>query len=298
MAKIIFPEYLHKFADPVRGYESDELLHISQSETKFKKSSNEYTDRPTGRDDWQIIYLSGGYGTYQYGEDVIKLGPSVMIVFKPFEPQHYAYYGCECPEAINYVHFSGTSASELLRRFGFDDKPYYYMRPSGDQSIISLFLKMQLRMRMHPEDNHMCWSVFFDLLTSLSKNRIDDKQNIEIDNAGKYTDAITKVLWGMHSNPASKSQVKDYAEQLHLSPSRFAHIFKSLTGVSPIEYKNNLRIENAKNMLINTNANIEEIGFEVGYDNLANFSKAFKNKTGLSPMQYRNRPNKNSKGQS
>lgn len=145
-------------------------------------------------------------------------------------------------------------------------------------------------MRMYPENNHMCWGVFIELLTTLSQSRADIDQNIDVNNAGKYTDAITKILWDIHSNPAARSQVKDYADQLHLSPSRFAHIFKSLTGTSPIEYKNNLRIENAKNMLINTNASVEEIGFEVGYDNLANFSKAFKNKTGVSPMQYRNRP--------
>ena len=290
MPKIDFPEYLNKYIDPIRGFNSDEILKIHQSESKFKKTSNEYTDRPYGRDDWQLIYLSDGYGTFQYGDDVVKLGPSVLIVFKPFEPQQYAYYGHECPEVINYVHFSGTGVSELMRRFGFSDQPYYYMRPSGDRNIVSLFLKMQLQMLTYPEDNHMYWSVFLELLTALTKNRLDREQNIEVHNAGKYTDAITQIMRDMQSNVSAKCQVKDYAEQLHLSPSRFAHIFKSLTGVSPIEYKNNLRIENAKTMLIGTQQSIEEIGFANGYDTLANFSKAFKNKTGVSPTQYRNRP--------
>lgn len=286
MEKIKFPPSLYTYNDPVRGFVSDELLYISKSETRFKKKLPEYTDRPHGRDDWQIIYLSNGCGYYQFGNEVMKLGPCVLLVFKPFEPQQYAYYGEDCP-VINFVHFCGTAAGELLKRFGLDDKPYYYLRPTSDQSVVNLFLKLQLQLRLHPNDNHLCWGVFLELLALMCNSRVDNERTLDLENVGKYTDEIAEILREIHNNPAARCQVKDYADRLHLSASRFAHIFKSLTGSAPIEYRNNLRIDNAKNILLNSTASIEEIAFSLGYDNLANFSKAFKNKTGCSPTQYR-----------
>ena len=48
------------------------------------------------------------------------------------------------------------------------------------------------------------------------------------------------------------------------------------------------KLTEAKNLLINTNKTIAEIGFELGYNEKAYFSKVFKRKTGQTPTAFRN----------
>lgn len=286
MSYIEFPEYLSRYNDITVGYASSELLNISVSATHTKKSMPEYTNRPQGRDDWQLIYLSDGYGYYQYGNRIEKLGPNVLVIFRPGEPQQYAYYGEGCP-IINYVHFSGTAAESLLQNFQLADKPYCYLPQTADPIMLNLFTKLQLQLRLYPNHNNMCWSVFMEILTLASGSLIEEDFKIDIDLNNKYSGQINDILRDMQNNLDNHQQVKDYAERMHLSPSRFAHVFKSLTGYSPIEYKNNLRIESAKHLLIKSTETIERISIELGYDSLSTFSKMFKRKTGHSPNMYR-----------
>jgi transcriptional regulator GlxA family with amidase domain len=63
--------------------------------------------------------------------------------------------------------------------------------------------------------------------------------------------------------------------------------FKAATGTTPINYVQNLRIEEAKRLLETGGASFEDIAGEVGYDNLAFFRRVFRSRTGLTPGQYR-----------
>lgn len=287
MSHIEFPAYLSRYKDVTRGFTSDELLKIRLSATHAKKSAPEYTNRPYGCDDWQLIYLSGGCGYYQYGDRVEKLGPNVLVVFRPHEPQQYAYYGESCP-IINYVHFSGTAVETIMQKFQLVDKKYLYLPQTVDPIMLNLFTKLQLQLRLYPNHNSMCWSVFIEILTLAASTMIHDDFKIDIDLNNKYSGQINMILRDMQNNLHLHRQVEYYAERLHLSPSRFAHVFKSLTGYSPIEYKNQLRIESAKHLLVNSNETIDRIGLELGYDSVSTFSKMFKRKTGYSPNMFRN----------
>ena len=63
--------------------------------------------------------------------------------------------------------------------------------------------------------------------------------------------------------------------------------FKAATGVTLIEHVQNLRIEEAKNLLENENVAADEISAMIGYDNAAFFRRLFKRRTGLTPGAYR-----------
>jgi transcriptional regulator GlxA family with amidase domain len=63
--------------------------------------------------------------------------------------------------------------------------------------------------------------------------------------------------------------------------------FKAATGITFIEYVQNLRIEEAKRLLETTDINTEGIGAAVGYEDLSFFHRLFKRLTGLTPAKYR-----------
>ena len=72
-----------------------------------------------------------------------------------------------------------------------------------------------------------------------------------------------------------------------LSQSRFMYLFRERFGMAPKEYQTNLRIGNAKTLLITTRLPISEVGAMSGYSDPLYFSRVFKKHTGQSPKQYR-----------
>lgn len=63
--------------------------------------------------------------------------------------------------------------------------------------------------------------------------------------------------------------------------------FKAATGLSLIDYVQNLRIEEAKRLLETTDRPVDEISAECGYDNQSFFTRLFKRRCGLTPAGYR-----------
>jgi len=80
---------------------------------------------------------------------------------------------------------------------------------------------------------------------------------------------------------------EDYANMCYMGKFHFLRIFKNITGSSPIEYRNNIRLEHAKELLTDTDSSIDEISRNLGYNSNVYFCNAFKAKTGMSPSQYR-----------
>ncbi len=73
----------------------------------------------------------------------------------------------------------------------------------------------------------------------------------------------------------------------HLSPSRYSALFRSCMGISPQGFLIRLRIQNAANLICQTDLQIGEIAKAVGYEDPLYFSTLFHKKTGFSPREYR-----------
>lgn len=81
--------------------------------------------------------------------------------------------------------------------------------------------------------------------------------------------------------------LEEVAEYVELSPFHFSKLFKEKYGVNFIDYVTDLRIEQAKKEMLNTNKSLKEICFSVGYKDPNYFSRVFKKKTGVAPTAYR-----------
>ena len=82
--------------------------------------------------------------------------------------------------------------------------------------------------------------------------------------------------------------VKFLADNVHLSPSYLSDLLKKETGKNAQEHIHFYLIEEAKTYLINTEKNINEIAYNLGFEYPQYFNKLFKQKTGKTPMEYRN----------
>ncbi|SDZ67639.1 Two-component response regulator, YesN/AraC family, consists of REC and AraC-type DNA-binding domains [Evansella caseinilytica] len=77
------------------------------------------------------------------------------------------------------------------------------------------------------------------------------------------------------------------AEQVSLSPRYLSDLFKKEEGIGITRYIKQIRITEAKKLLMNTNLKVADIAAKVGYTNYPYFVKTFREETGLPPEKYR-----------
>ncbi len=83
--------------------------------------------------------------------------------------------------------------------------------------------------------------------------------------------------------------IEEMVKRAGLAERTFKRRFTAATGLSPIAYVQRLRIEDAKRRLERTESPVDEIGWQVGYEEPAFFRRLFKRVTGLTPGSYRRR---------
>jgi AraC-like DNA-binding protein/ligand-binding sensor protein len=88
-------------------------------------------------------------------------------------------------------------------------------------------------------------------------------------------------------NQAEDLSLGQVAKAVNTSTFHFCKMFKKATGLNFTEYVSRVRVEKARNLLLNPNLRISEIAYEVGFQSLTHFNRVFKKFTGLSPTEYR-----------
>ena len=81
--------------------------------------------------------------------------------------------------------------------------------------------------------------------------------------------------------------VEDLAKDLNISRIQLYRKVKAILGISISDHINNIRLEKAKELLLNSNQNISEIAYSVGFSSPNYFSTSFKNKYGVSPKDFK-----------
>ncbi len=98
---------------------------------------------------------------------------------------------------------------------------------------------------------------------------------------------VTSVMGYINNNFAEDLSLDIVSERFFISECYLSRLFKKSVGISFVDYVNNIRIKEAKYLLLKTDSSIIKISETVGYKSNTHFGRIFKNITGLSPLQYR-----------
>ena len=98
---------------------------------------------------------------------------------------------------------------------------------------------------------------------------------------------LEKALQYIDENSALPLTLEDVANNVALSPFHFAHLIKKELGFTFVDYLTRVRIEKAKRLLRQSDQNITQIAFEVGYPDQSYFTKVFKRVEKTTPKLYR-----------
>ena len=81
--------------------------------------------------------------------------------------------------------------------------------------------------------------------------------------------------------------LQSMGEALHISPYYLSHVFKQMSGYSPVQYLLRRRIGEAQTLLITTDLSITRIAEMVGYDTPSYFNLQFTKNVGMPPNKFR-----------
>lgn len=113
-------------------------------------------------------------------------------------------------------------------------------------------------------------------------NRIDQVNDVHFNNSDQnFLKHLNSTIENNFKDPAFT--VEELAEKLLISRVQLYRKVKAILGVSISEYINSLRLNKAKTLLQDSNLNISEVAYSVGYSSPGYFSTSFKNKFGVSP---------------
>jgi YesN/AraC family two-component response regulator len=124
--------------------------------------------------------------------------------------------------------------------------------------------------------------IFAQHLSMVSNQIVVQHENAEPPMITRAKEFIRQHL----SEDISLGQV---AKAVNTSTFYFCKMFKKFTGINFTDYVSRVRIEDAKNLLLNPNLRVSEIAYEVGFQSLTHFNRVFKKVVGQSPTEYRAR---------
>lgn len=106
-------------------------------------------------------------------------------------------------------------------------------------------------------------------------------------------DRIKPVIYHIDSRYADKLYIGQLSKIINMSSFHFCRYFKRVTGMSPTEYINKVRIDMALKYLVDSDLTITEINEKAGFCSINYFDEVFKKRKGLSPVEFRKIVKKN-----
>lgn len=103
---------------------------------------------------------------------------------------------------------------------------------------------------------------------------------------GSVTNKVVEAIIIIKNNFSNPINMQELAYKLGISESSLYHNFKQITALSPLQFQKKIRLEEAKQMLLNQNADASDVAFKVGYESPSQFSREYAKIFGMPPKTH------------
>lgn len=107
----------------------------------------------------------------------------------------------------------------------------------------------------------------------------------QIATSGSNMQRIAEVIQLINADFTQPMRVEDLADRVNMSPSSFHHHFKQVTSMSPIQYQKQLRLLEARRLMLAENSNAATAAYDVGYESPSQFSREYRRLFGAPPSR-------------
>ena len=238
--------------------------------------------RQGGRADYHLLYIAAGEGWVRSGDRLLRAEEGSVVLFRPYERQEYFVTG-DPPSVSYYLHFTGKECRPLLEELGLWNITLYPMGRSEELETLFPTLLMEHSFKKTAYEPY-CAALLLQLLTIVARGCSGIKRQEK-----RMEERILPALELMHRELHRELTAEELAAACCLSVGHMEHLFRSAVGVAPHAYLITLRLERAKELLLDSDSSVAQIGRSIGFCDQNYFSRFFKSRVGLSPSEYRNR---------
>lgn len=240
----------------------------------------------------ELFFITGGEGHFHTRNGKIKVKKGMIVINNP-AVEHYETSSKENPLsyalfAIADVAFSANKTADIqvadnlpkdkAQTFFFDFSAYY-----------TQFYDVLTAVETEASQKKPYWDTAFFaefnkfLIFILRKSPLTSAPYHEKVKRGSLAPAFSYI----RSRYPEEITLDFLANICKLNKYYLSHAFKKKFGLSPIQYLNKLRCEEAKKLLETTDLSIAEIAVQVGYNSISHFSETYKKTMGEAPVVTR-----------
>ena len=299
--KEIFGEGGYQLDNFLGSKSSNDLGHFNVFDiVKFYYSGNKRSEMTYNRRLYYKISLIKGKNLVEYADKTVLIDQQGILFATPKIPYRYTPQNKE--QSGFFCVFTKEFLSKSKTGLHLDDLPIY--QPNSDfvyQLTDEQYLEMEVIFRKMDAELSSDYAFKYDLLRNYVLELIHTGQKLKpIESTTSTTNAASRISSLFIEllerqfpieNEAQVIQLKtpiEFAKTLDIHINHLNKVLKETTGRSTIEIIHGRIAEEAKILLKQTQWNVSEIAFALGFDEVAHFSNFFKKHTALSPLKYRN----------
>ena len=188
-------------------------------------------------------------------------------------------------QIIAYLH---TGQANVLGDNEDQDQHLDTLKPSVAMAAKQLSAKdIEVGLKATKQITKSAYDATVNMLQTFSEHLSTIANQIAVTTAKAEPPVITKAKKFIQENYEEDLSLGRVAEACHVSVFYFCKLFKRFTGLNFTDYLARVRIERAKESLLDPNRRISEVAYEVGFQSLTHFNRMFKKLVGCSPTEYR-----------
>ncbi len=246
----------------------------------YEKCRGGHSWGPAVRDHYLIHYVVSGKGIYRVGGKEYHLSAGDMFLAR----ESAVIYYCadeDDPWEYCWVGFNGTDAKYLLNMTSFAGDNLV-IKITEHETILSLMSNIY---NGQGADTAHETEMLGHLYLFLAKLMQMNEEESALERGGyKYVRAALNFIKYNYSAPID---VTDIAKAVGVSRSHLYRVFMMQLSISPSDYLEKYRINEAAALLKNAELSVSEVANSVGFDDALYFSRVFKKNKGVPPSKYR-----------
>ncbi|GLS26829.1 helix-turn-helix domain-containing protein [Marinibactrum halimedae] len=282
------------------GLDSPQHPLVSVLPIDERLANFDYGDHTYTLDFYQVAMKSNIKGHITYGRNSYDFQEGSMVFTQPGQTQKF-----ERNEDITsargwvlFFHPDLIRRSELGKTIGgysfFSYDVHEALHLSEGERTILTDLVEKIKEEYHQNiDKHTQKlivnniSLILDYCMRYYDRQFYVRTNLNQDTIGKFEHILQGYYENEQADALGLPTVQWCGKELGMSPGYLSDLLKKETGVNAQQHIQYFIVEEAKNRLLGSQAQVGQIGYDLGFEYPQHFSKFFKNKTGMTPAQYR-----------
>jgi AraC-like DNA-binding protein len=243
-------------------------------------------------DFFEILYLFSGERFFFINDRTFKMKEGDLILINP-NALHKATSNetLDCEGILIYFYEDYLAPNRPVREILaplFKNETISVSLDINERALIDeLFLKMLQEFRIKNTGFELALqALLLQLLIFLCRN-IKGRNITAYEHLSPMHEKVSEIARYINKHYPEPLSLTSLADLFYISPSYLSKVFKETTNFTFIEYLNNVRVKEAKRLLMESQAKVVEIAEQVGFGSVTNFGRVFKEVTSHPPLYYR-----------